>query len=77
MSDDFDADDVAVGHSYFLADDDDALRDKMLFQVVPILKEYLRDGVLREEAREKIDEIQAAAHDLSESVDLSLENSRG
>ena len=77
MSDDFDADDVAVGHSYFLADDDDALRDKMLFQVVPILKEYLRDGVLREEARERIDEIQAAAHDLSESVDLSLENSRG
>ena len=77
MSDDFDADEVAVGHSYFLADDDDALRDKMLFQVVPILKEYLRDGVLREEARERIDEIQAAAHDLSESVDSVLDNSRG
>ena len=70
MSDDFDADDVAVGHSYFLADDDDALRDKMLFQVVPILKEYLRDGVLREEARERIDEIEEMADGLADSNNL-------
>ena len=70
MSDDFDADDVAVGHSYFLADDDDALRDKMLFQVVPILKEYLRDGVLREEARERIDEIEKMADGLADSNNL-------
>ena len=54
VSGDFRADDVAIGHSYFLADDDDALRDKMFFQVVPILEEYLRDGVLNEDAREKI-----------------------
>ena len=70
MSDDFDADDVAVGHSYFLAEDDDALRDKMLFQVVPILKEYLRDAVLNENARERINEIEEMADGLADPNNL-------
>ena len=75
MSDDFDADEVAVGHSYFLADDDDALRDKMLFQVVPILEEYLRDGVLNEDARAKIDDIKSTAEQIVESVESAMPES--
>ena len=75
VSDDFDADDVAVGHSYFLAEDNGELRDKMLFQVVPILKEYLRDGVLNEDARAKIDEIEATAKRIVESVESAMPES--
>ena len=70
MSDDFDAGDVAVGHSYFLAKDDGELRDKMIFQVVPILEEYLRDGVLEEKAGERINKIKEAAENLVGSPDL-------
>ena len=75
VSDDFDADDVAVGHSYFLVKDDDALRDKMLFQVVPILKEYLRDGVLNEDARAKIDDIKSTVEQIVESVESAMPES--
>ena len=69
VSNDFHASDVAIGHSYFLAKDNGELCDKMLFQVVPILEEYLRDGVLEESARKRIDEIRAVAHNPSESVE--------
>ena len=69
VSDDFDAGDVAIGHSYFLAKDDGELRDKMLFQVVLILEEYLRDGVLEEKARERINKIRETAENLVGSTD--------
>ena len=57
LSPDFYREDVAVGHSYFLADDDSKLRDKIRYQVIPILSEYLKDGVLLPEAAEKIEEL--------------------
>ena len=57
LSPDFYYEDVAVGHSYFLADDDSELRDKIRYQVIPILSEYLKDGVLLPEAAEKIEEL--------------------
>ena len=57
LSPDFYREDVAVGHSYFLADDDSELRDKIRYQVIPILSEYLKDGVLLPEAAEKIEEL--------------------
>ena len=69
VSGDFHASDVAVGHSYFLAKDDGELRDKMLFQVVPILEEYLRDGVLNEDARAKIGDIKSTAEQIDKSVE--------
>ena len=73
VSDDFRADDVAVGHSYFLAEDNGELREKILFQVVPILEEYLRDGVLNENARAKIGDIESTV----EQIDVSLSFMRG
>lgn len=39
-------DDVAIGHSYFMGDD---WKFKAKHQVAPLLKEYLRDGVLTNE----------------------------
>lgn len=43
---DFEKDDVMLGHSYFLAKDEDELKLKLKYEVVPILREYLKDGVL-------------------------------
>jgi MoxR-like ATPase len=55
VSRDFDPLDVQVGHSYFLADDGNTLRMKCRYEVLPILEEYVKDGVLNEKVREKLD----------------------
>jgi hypothetical protein len=54
LSRDFRPDDVGMGHSYFLARDETRLRLKLDYEIVPILMEYLRDGVLLEGAEEQI-----------------------
>ena len=56
LSPDFDAEDVKIGHSYFMAKGEE-LRGKIQYQVVPILYEYVKDGVLLETAKKKIQEL--------------------
>lgn len=66
LSDDFSAKDVALGHSYFIADKKKISEDKkqeyfnmkMKYEVIPILNEYLKDGVFNEKATVKIKEIE-------------------
>ena len=56
LSPDFDAADVEIGHSYFMAKGEE-LHNKIQYQVIPILEEYVKDGVLLETAEDKIDEL--------------------
>ena len=46
-SGDFELEDLMVGHSYFMADDIESLKLKMRYEVVPLIKEYIKDGILR------------------------------
>lgn len=60
LSPDFRPEDVWIGHSYFLTDkkDEEAkqeLKIKMKYEVVPLLKEYVKDGILINE--EKVKEV--------------------
>jgi MoxR-like ATPase len=55
LSPDFKAKDVMIGHSYFLVKDEDELRIKLQFEIKPILREYLKDGIFLENATEKIE----------------------
>ena len=64
MSPDFDAEDVRIGHSYFLADGA-KLGNKIIYQVVPILREYVRDGILLPDAEKVIKGIEERAKKLS------------
>ncbi len=66
LSNDFSSKDVALGHSYFIADrkkiseeeKDNYFKMKMKYEVIPILNEYLRDGVFNESATVKIKDIE-------------------
>jgi MoxR-like ATPase len=55
LSPDFDRKDVQLGHSYFIADDHKDLRLKLKYEIIPILNEYVKDGLLLETAKEYID----------------------
>lgn len=59
LSPDFKAKDVIIGHSYFLAKDYQELTLKLNYEIKPILREYLKDGVLLETASETIESLHA------------------
>lgn len=44
---DFELEDLKVGHSYFMAIDMASLKLKMRYEVVPLIKEYIKDGILK------------------------------
>ena len=60
---DSDPNDVRIGHSYFMASGKE-LGNKIIYQVVPILREYIKDGVLIKTAEKEIDEIEKDAKEL-------------
>lgn len=43
---DIDISDLMVGHSYFMATDKSVLRKSMEYGVIPLIKEYVKDGIL-------------------------------
>lgn len=55
LSPDFKANNVMIGHSYFLVKDAVELKIKLEFEIKPILREYLKDGIFLETANEKIE----------------------
>jgi mcrBC restriction endonuclease system, mcrB subunit, putative len=50
---DFDLEDLKVGHSYFLAETLEALQMKMRYEVIPLLREYIKDGILQGKEEDK------------------------
>ena len=57
LSPDFKEKEVMIGHSYFLVDNEDDLKIKLEFEIKPILREYLKDGVFLENANELIESL--------------------
>ena len=57
LSSDFEATDVELGHSYYLAKDDAELALKLKYEIIPLLEEYLKDGVLLNSAKEHIKQL--------------------
>lgn len=43
---DMELDDLMVGHSYFMAKNDEELKLKMEYEVIPLINEYIKDGIL-------------------------------
>lgn len=43
---DFDIKDIMIGHSYFMADNKEALRSKVEYEIIPLLLEYEKDGLI-------------------------------
>ena len=52
----------------FLADSESKLAHKIIYQIVPILREYLKDGVLMKEAEKEVGTIDAKARMMLESA---------
>jgi len=60
LSEEYKPEDVWIGHSYFLMQDEegnDNTTNRLLYEIIPLLEEYVRDGVLTAEAQDIIDEL--------------------
>ena len=58
LSDEYKPEDVWIGHSYFLMQDEEGVdnsRERILYELIPLLEEYVRDGVLTADAQAVID----------------------
>ena len=60
LSEEYKPEDVWIGHSYFLMQDEegeDNTSNRLLYEIIPLLEEYVRDGVLMAEVQDVIDEL--------------------
>lgn len=60
LCDEYKPEDVWIGHSYFLMRDEEGVdntRERILYEVIPLLEEYVRDGVLTADTQVVIDEL--------------------
>lgn len=60
LSDEYRPEDVWIGHSYFLMQDEEGVdnsRERILYELIPLLEEYVRDGVLTADTQAVIDEL--------------------
>ena len=61
---DLDIEDLMVGHSYFMAPDEEGLKLKIEYEVLPLIREYAKDGLLAV-ASEELERCGAAWRELS------------
>lgn len=50
---DMSIDDLMVGHCYFMAESEDELHDKVEYEIIPLINEYINDGILNVKNEEK------------------------
>ena len=49
-----DIEDLMIGHSYFMAKDEEELDLKWKFEIVPLLREYYKDGIINQDVKADI-----------------------
>ena len=47
INEEFEADDIMIGHSYFMAKNFEELQNKLEYEIKPLLLEYFKDGILK------------------------------
>ncbi len=57
LSEEYRPEEVWPGHSYFIMNDERDVQDRLRYEVIPLLEEYIRDGVLTGDAEKKVNEL--------------------
>lgn len=78
LAPDFYAEDVQIGHTYFLAESEEELKYKFVYQVIPILKEYMKDGIFKNNLVMDVDgeklDLKKSINEIAEKVNKIWQN---
>ena len=55
LSPEYRKEDVQIGHTYFLVDSEEKLMRRFEYQIIPILKEYYKDGIISFDAGDAVE----------------------
>lgn len=69
-------DDVQIGHTYFLVDSEEKLFMRFKYQILPILKEYYKDGLFQFSQHEVSDDFNAFIACITGDVNLYYDDDR-
>lgn len=64
LSEEYKPEDVWIGHSYFIMNEEEQngiTSDRLTYEIIPLLEEYIRDGILLEDANTTIEELRNIA----------------
>lgn len=50
LNEEFEIDDIMIGHSYFMAENEYELKRKLEYEIKPLLLEYYKDGILKNDS---------------------------
>lgn len=53
LNEEFEIDDIMIGHSYFMAENEEELKRKLEYEIKPLLLEYYKDGILKNDSSVK------------------------
>ena len=53
ISSEFEIDDIMIGHSYFMAKNMNSLKMKLQYEIIPLIKEYEKDGIITLKSEER------------------------
>lgn len=69
-------DDLMVGHSYFMASSEEELQSKVEFEIIPLVAEYINDGILtvNDQEKEKAFDAWASLHPVQIEGDEDEDN---
>jgi 5-methylcytosine-specific restriction protein B len=56
-NEDLDVKDLMVGHSYFLCETEEHLKQRLEYEIIPLIKEYVKDGIIMVDKKTLAEEI--------------------
>ena len=76
INSDYYRDDVQIGHTYFLVDTEEKLFLRFKYQIIPILKEYYKDGIFQFEEQTTDDGFSGLISCISGEININSEEEK-
>lgn len=73
LSPEYRREDVQIGHTYFLVDNEEKLLRRFEYQIIPILKEYYKDGIISFAASESMEGFMGFLNCISGKINMTTQ----
>ena len=75
LSPEYRREDVQIGHTYFLVDSEDKLKRRFEYQIIPVLKEYYKDGIINFSVGDSVDGFSGFLNCIAGKINMTTQRS--